>query len=64
MLANISQSHMKVFNRVLNGISSRSGNNNTLTRTHAKYTIILNSRKKKASLDTTRKRGQSAAVET
>lgn len=35
VLANINQSHMKVFNRVLNGISSMSGNN-THTRTHTR----------------------------
>lgn len=68
VLANINQSHSKVFNRVLNGISSRSANNITRAHTHAhihtKYIIVLNSRKKKASLDTTRKRGQSATVET
>lgn len=34
MLTNINQSHMKVFNRVLNGISSRSGNNTTHSHSH------------------------------
>lgn len=70
MLANINQSHIKVFNRLLNGISSRPGDNiththaRTRTHTHTEYIIVLNSRKKKASLDTTRKRGQSATMET
>lgn len=63
MLANISQSHMKVFNRVLNGISSRSGNDvtrsnvHTRTRTHTLSTPSSSTaEKKKASLDTTRKK--------
>lgn len=72
VLANINQSHIKIFNRLLNGISSRSGDNiththartRTHTHTHTEYIIVLNSRKKKASLDTTRKRGQSATMET
>ena len=34
VLANINQSHINVFNRVLNGISSRSGNN--ITHSHAR----------------------------
>lgn len=34
VLANINQSHSKVFNRVLNGISSRSANNITRAHTH------------------------------
>lgn len=66
VLANINQSHIKVFNRVLNDISSRSENNTMHARTHAnRHTRrVLNSRKKKASIDATRRRGQSATVET
>lgn len=37
MLANINQSHMKVFNRVLNGTSSRSGNTLTRTQTRVRH---------------------------
>lgn len=74
MLANMNQSHQKIFNRVSNGVSSRSGNNMTHThtrsytlkhkhtRTHThQYIVILNSRKKKASLDTTRRRRRSVS---
>lgn len=75
VLANINQSHLKMFNRVLNGISSKSGNSKThayvRTYTHTyKHTHRVRHRpqqqkRKKADLDTTRtKRGQSATVET
>ena len=42
VLANINQSHINVFNRVLNGISSRSGNN--ITHSHARTHTHIHTR--------------------
>lgn len=52
VLANINQSHINVFNRVLNGISSRSGNNIThaLTHTHARTHSSSTAEKRRRAL--------------